>query len=107
MALIVYALGDDILRMRNVTVKWSLATKFIKIVGSGRVDGHHTLQRRYCWFQNSCVDVYLVSGEDITRYAKVVTILKSNFHIFFSHKSTFFLISVSGRIIFFPLTNSL
>ena len=91
MALIVYALGDDILRMRNVTVKWLLATKFIKIVGSRRVDGHHTLQRRYCWFLNSCVDVYLVSGEDITRYAKVVTILKSNFHIFLATKVHFFL----------------
>ena len=82
MALIMYARGDDILRMRNVTVKWSLATKFIKIVRSGRVDDHHNLQRRYRWFQNSCADIYLVSGEDITRYAKVVTILKSNFHIF-------------------------
>ena len=93
MALIVYARshGDDILCVRNVTVKWSLATKFIKIVGSGRVDGQHTLQRRYCWFQNSCVDVYLVSGEDITRYAKVVTILKSNFHIFLATKVHFFL----------------
>jgi hypothetical protein len=62
--------------INDVTFKWRLRTCFKKNVESARLDGPSLRQRLQKLFQSTLVHLLILSGENITRYAKDISIFK-------------------------------
>ena len=77
--------------INDVTLRWRLSTCFKKNVESTRLDGPSLRRRLQKLFQSTLVHSFILSGENITRYAKDISIFMVEFSLFYSGKVHFWL----------------